>query len=195
MWSAEDMIEAFDASVPLLVDLATDEEKVQWFNQGQARFRRPTTMEIEWSQGDREIILPNDFLAVDKLLPDEGVTPQPWNVFGRRLVLDDPDGASADGTARLHYWGEFPEIALDPAVDSEMTTAQDNACLSFALARFYRKLASNRLLYTRYSTLVGQNGLSTRALQREGDRHFERFLDEEQDATLHLAAPAYYYEG
>jgi len=74
---------------------------------------------------------------------------------------------------------------------TELSKAQDYACMYYALHRFYKKLASNRAFYKRYATLVGQNAVSLSDLQQESDPVLPRLLDSRED--LEPEAPAYFY--
>jgi hypothetical protein len=64
----------------------------------------------------------------------------------------------------------------------------DYACLYYALHRFFRKLASNRVQYKRYSTLLGANAVSVADLQQESDRLLQDYFDARaDDAPQHPA--------
>ena len=349
MWTFEEMVEAFDSKVGVLASLVSSDEKVRWWNEGQARlgFYRPLTVDLAWAEGDRSITLPTDFLSVDKLIFDDGVCPVAWWPFGKTLKLDDPEGAPEAGSARLHYWAEWPEMTTEtepywqhgqyggtllgdwtrsesitpiqvpeallvpldfddeyadrlaggytmqarvvgswyrldtlrvgwagdlgpnatvianrpggrtsnwlmagetwdtgwvnvsltgtplqkkvslyaagnwfpgytvhggtalsirwtldltdledhyePVFRSELTWAQDYACLYYSLHRFYRRLASNRNLYTRYATLVGRNAIAPEDLQNESERYRQDFI-ETRDEHRRIT-PAFAYGG
>lgn len=179
--------EAGDAS-----SLATNAEIWRWFSEGQARLNRylEKSTTLAWSAAALTVALPADFVSISKIDYDSGVTDQPFRIFGRSLIIDEPEGASADGTARLHYWAERPEI--DAGADVSVGILQeDYACVYFALHRFFRKLASNRVQYKRYSTLLGANAVSVADLQNESDRLLQDFRDARAD--LPQPPPASFY--
>jgi len=183
MWTDDQMVTAFNTLAGGVASLATSTQKIQWFNEGQARlgYYAPTVLDVEWERGDREIDLPDDFISLDKLVVDSDSSLEPWRVFGRRLILDDPSGATGDGSARLYYWSEFTQMT-SATTQTELTRAQDYACLYYALSQFYRALVSSRAYYKRYATLVGANAVSMRDLQAEADRYYQDYLDSREDA-------------
>lgn len=191
-WSDDVYITAFDAEAGDIAALATAAQKIIWFNEGMQRLRqwRPETVDITWSALDREVGLPDDFVQLDKIVDDLDSIRQDWRVWGRDLVMDDPSGASGDGSARVYYWAEF-EAMTTSTTATELSPAQDYACLYYALHRFYKKLASNRLFYKRYSTLVGANASSVTDLQQESDRYLDDFLQARDD--FRPEPPAYFY--
>lgn len=193
-WSDDDFVTAFDAEAGDVAALATDDQKILWFNEGQSRLliRKPSYYDLTWAQGDRAVPLPADYVKMDKLVEDEAVESQPWREWGGDLVLDDPEGASAAGTARLYYWAEWAAMTTG-TVNTELNSTQDYACLYYALSRFFKKLSSNRSDYKRYSTLVGQNAVTMGDLGAEADRHYSDFVDSMD--TLPVDPPTTFYGG
>ena len=193
-WSDDTFIASFDAELGALADeaLCTDAQKILWFNEGQARLlkKKATYDDVTWAVGDRTIPLPADFIKLDKIVPDDGVSMLPWRVWGNTLILDDPEGADESGTARVYFWGEWTEMDSS-TIATDLTLAQDHACLYYALSRFYRRISSNRAFYKRYATLVGQNAVSMTDLQQEADRYYQDFLDSRED--LDPDPPASFY--
>ena len=193
-----EIIAAFDTEVgTTLAALATAGEKRQWFNEGVNKLAsginrwKPKTHDITWALADRSVTLNTDFIALDKITTTAGYRSQPWRVFGETLVLDDSDGATQAGAARVYYWAEWP--LLTAASTSPLTYQEDYLIKDFMLSRFYNKLASNRLFYKRYATMVGQNAVSVVDLQNESDRHFVNFIDGREETVR--VPPAYFYEG
>jgi len=182
VWSDDTYITAFDAEAGDIASLATSAQKIIWFNEGQARLTRlkPSFEDVVWAADDRDVPLPSDFVRLDKIVPDADSSLEPWRVWGSSLVLDDPDGASYDGSARVYYWADWSEMTTSTTA-TELTLAQDYACLYYALSRFYRKLSSNRAYYKRYATLVAQNAVSMTDLQQEADRYYQDFLESRED--------------
>ena len=48
------------------------------------------------------------------------------------------------------------------------------------------------VIYTRYSTLLGQNAVSMADLQQEYERYYQDFIDSRED--VEPKPPAYFYE-
>lgn len=192
-WSDDTYITAFDAEAGDVSGLATSAQKIIWFNEAQARLlrRRPTYADITWLAGDRSVALNSAFVKLDKIVWNDGTTPEPWRVWGETLVLDDPNGAVGDGGARVFYWAEWTEMTTVTTA-TDLNISQDYACLYYALSRFYKKLASNRAYYKRYATLVGQNAVTMTDLQQEADRYYQDFLEARQD--LEPDPPAFFYD-
>lgn len=191
-WSEDAFITAFDDLAGDIASLATDAQKRQWFNEGQARLRRrkPNETEIEWSGGDRTVDLPSDFVSVNKTIFDEGSSIESFRVWGQTFVIDEPTGARGDGSARVYYWSDWSPIEAD-TLATELNVSQDYACLYFALHRFYKRLSSNRAFYKRYATLVGANAVSMTDLQQEAESYLNDFLDARED--LEPNPPAFFY--
>ena len=181
-WTDDDFVTAFDAEAGDIAALATSVQKILWFNEGQTRLLRlkATFDDVSWTLADRDIALPGDFKQLNKIIPDADSSVEPWEVWGNFLILEDPSGATADGSARLYYWAEWTPMTT-ATLATELTLAQDNACMYYALSRFYRKLSSNRAYYKRYATLVGQNAVTMTDLQQEADRYYQDFLDARED--------------
>lgn len=195
-----EIVAAIDAEIgSTMAALASSALKIGWFNEGvqnmahrNGRFK-PKTHDITWSAAARSVTLNTDFIALDKITTTAGYRSQPWRVFGETLVLDDSDGASEDGAARVYYWAEWPLLTISPSSTSGLTYHEDYVVKDFALSRFYKLLASNRLYYKRYATMVGQNAVSAGDLQNEADRYYQDYLDG-QEHTLRQP-PALFYEG
>ena len=193
-WSDDAMVTAFDSEVGVLSTLATAAQKIQWWNEGQARlgYYKPTVADLTWSEGDRDVALPAGFVRLEKLVTNDGVTPQPWRVFGSLLVMDDPAGATEDGGARLYDHGAFAAMTT-ATTETELTAAQDHACLYYALSRFHRLLSASRAYYKRYATIVGQNASSVSDLQQEAERYYQDYIDARED--IDPLPPVFHYNG
>jgi hypothetical protein len=192
-WSDDTYITSFDAEAGDISTLATAAQKIIWFNEAQARLlrRKPLTDDITWLAADRTVALNADFVQMDKIVWSDGSSAEPWRVWGENLIIDDEDGASASGGARVYYWGEWTEMTTATTA-TDLSLSQDYTCLYYALSRFYRKLSSNRAYYKRYATLVGQNAISMSDLQQEADRYYQDFLDAREDFEPN--PPAYFYD-
>jgi hypothetical protein len=186
-----DLDSAFDSEAGDVASIATSSQKQLWFNEGQARLLRfkPSTDDVVWVTGDRSLALPADFIQLDRVVYDESVRHQGWVVFGGDLVIHEPDGATADGSARLYYHADWPKIS--DTVASALSSIGDIACLYYALHRFYRLLASNRAYYKRYATLQGANAVTVGELQGEADRYYQDFIDTRADLEP-LPASSFY---
>jgi hypothetical protein len=188
----EDIQTAFDEEAGDAASLASDVEVRRWFNEGAARLDRytATIATLTWAAGDLSVDLPADLHSINKIDFNASVVEQSFRTFGDKLVIDSPYGATAAGTARLLYWARRP--ALVAIADSPMTDAEDYACIYYALHRFYRKLVSNRALFMRYSTMLGQNAASMSDLQGEADRLLQDFVDARSDLAVQDVPAAFY---
>jgi hypothetical protein len=174
-----------------LAGLSDTAQELLWFNEGQARlgFYLPLVDTLTWVETDTEIDLPTDFVQLRKIIFDTGISHQSWYVFGQKLVIDHPDGATQDGTGRIQYWASWPE--LSSSVDSLLSLSLDYACLSYAQFKFYKLLSSNRAFYKRYASQVGTNAVSMTDLQQEADRHYTDYLDQREDYRPEAPALAF----
>jgi hypothetical protein len=185
---------AFNEEAGDAASLAVNTEIWRWFSEGQARLGRyvETSTTLTWAAAANVVALPAGFSSISSLDYDSGVTDQPFRVFGKQLVIDEPGGTSAAGTARLYYWAE--RAVVDASGDVTAGSLQeDYACIYYALHRFYRKLASNRVQYKRYSTLLGANAVTVSDLQNESDRLLQDFVDARAD--LPPLQPASFFKG
>lgn len=191
-WSDDDFIVAFDAEAGDIASLAVAASKIQWFNEGQERLNQwhPDFVDVAWQGGDRSVDLPADFVELSAVVYDEGAMVQDWRVWGQTLVIDDSNGATGAGSARVFYWAEFAPMTV-ATLATQLSRAQDFACLYYALHRFFKRLSSNRAFYKRYATLVGQNAVTMSDLQQESDRYYQDFLDARED--LKPEPPAFHY--
>jgi len=192
-WSRADYEAAFDAEAGDAASLADQSVRILWYNEGQARLlrKKASNVDVTWAKAAREVPTVAMFLQLDKIVWNDGTTPESFRVWGESLILDDPKGTSAAGGARLYYWSEFTPMDVSTSA-TETTPTEDFACLYYALSRFYRRLASNRSIYTRYSTLLGQNAVSMGDLQQEYERYYQDFIDSRED--VEPKPPAYFYE-
>jgi hypothetical protein len=191
-WSQADYGEAFDAETGEASVLVDRSMRILWYNEGQARLVRKKAghVDLTWAAGTRDVAIAPDFLQLDKIIWNKDTSPQPFRVWGDSLLIEDPSGASSAGGARILYWAEFSPMVVTTAA-TETTPTEDFACLYYALSRFYRRLASNRSIYTRYSTLLGQNAVSMSDLQQEYERYYQDFIDSRED--VEPKPPAYFY--
>lgn len=185
VWTQAAFITSFDAQAGDVASLATTAQKTLWFNEGQARLgqyrERKDATGLSWTAGDTTHALPSDFAQIEKIVYDDGVTAEEWQVYGGALYIFDEDGAYATGTAALYYRAYFPDLSASQ--DSLLDATQDYACLYYALYRFYRLLSSNRAYYKRYATMVGANAVNQADLQAEADRYYQDYLEARGDVV------------
>ncbi|MBA2726484.1 MAG: hypothetical protein H0U53_10880 [Actinobacteria bacterium] len=183
----------FEEEVGEAFGAVSDADVIRWFNLGQSRLRRKyeKVAEIVWTAALRSVALPTDYLGFGRLTVNAGISPEPWYVFGDTLILQDPGGASSAGGARLHYYSEWPNVTA--AAPSQLTTVEDQACMNFALHRFFKKLLSNHSHYARFAALVGQETMEREWMKQESDRYYQDFLDARDDTPS--LPPAFFYEG
>lgn len=193
MQSAQDFIDAFAAEVgDEIVKMVEPVEILRWVNRAQTRLGiyLPRVTTIGWSGPGQVTTLPSDFHHPERLDFGAG-SPVAHQWFGGSLVITDRLAVAANAT--LYYWATFPKVT--GASDSQLPDEGDDACVSYCLYRFFKRLASSRADYRRYATITAQNGVDISELDALSERHFNDFDDARNDLqeSAHSAAP--YFEG
>jgi len=194
-WTPTQYEAQFDALASGSVSLATQAEKILWFNDAQTRLLRlyPKRTALTWIAAATSVALPSDFVSLERMVLNEGTDYERFRVFGTSLYIDDVDGITSAGGMDLYYWATWPDMVVAGPVSSSLPKSLDYACLYFAMSRFYAKLASNRAYYKRYATMVGANSVQMADLQAESDRYYGMFLDARDDLTP--LEPALFFAG
>ena len=177
--NAAEILERFFDEVGADVgELARDEEVIAWFNAGVARLpaRYPRTASITWAGNASSITLPTDFSAFDRVEVTTGIL-YSHVIWGSELRFFTPTSSSGAGT--LFYYAHFPPV--DGSNDSVLSPIGDEACLSYALFRFFRKLAASRADFRRYATITGQTGLDVSDLDAVAERYRQDYIDARQE--------------
>jgi hypothetical protein len=189
--SLSELIGDVEAEVGEPASNLLDERQIaRWLNAGQTRLRlrRPRVATIIWEAGDRAVDLPADFASLESIQTDVGSTLGPHRVFGSTLEVLNAQGAYCTGSARLRYFAAWPGIT--GASDSLLPPAGDEALVSYCLYRFFKKLASSRAEYRRYSTVAGQNGVDINELDALSERHLQDFNEIQDDLdTVEVVTP------
>jgi hypothetical protein len=166
----------------------------RWFNEGQSRLQwyKHDVLDVSWSEGDVKIDFADPVIEVAEVLYPEDAREKRWSHVQGGLLIEDYAGAREDGDAKVvvrTYWNEVTD-----SVPSELPTSGDAACLSYCLYRFFRRITADRSMYQRYSTLMGENGVSLDDLADTADDHYRDFLDHRNDLPSEPAA-VFYPEG
>lgn len=171
--------------------LAREPEVCAWLNAGIGRLpaRYPRTASVTWAEGASEVALPADFVKLDRVEVTSGLL-QPYTCWGTKLRFYDP--LTVSGAGVVFYFSRFPSVSTSSA--SALPPAGDEAIVFYALWRFFRKIASARADFRRYSTITGQSGLDVSDLDAVAERYRQDFLDaraelEEDD----FSAPATFF--
>jgi hypothetical protein len=177
MYTQAEILTAVGEQLGDVSALATDAEKIRWFNDAQARIGwfGVTSIDVTWAEGDRSISLPATVYQVEEMLYADSEYERRWEPVTGALVIYSEDGARADGGAAVLVRTYWPEVT--GAVSSSLPRAGDAACISYVLHRFFRKLVANRALFQRYATLIGSNGVRIEDLSQTSDDHYSDFLD------------------
>ena len=173
------------------MDLIRDEQLDRWVNRGRVRLGiyDAKSVDLEWSSNATEVEFPEDYARFDRLIatPLIAVIPQ-YTVLTRSLSFLDPERVGA-GSGTLYYGAFFPPISA--SVESTMPPLADEAVVSYALARFFRRIATTRSDFRRYTSITGQNGVDVADLIDLAERHDADC--EAARADLVNAAPAAFY--
>lgn len=137
------------------------------------------TATITWVAGDFLVTLPSDFVSLDSLDTDD---PLPgYRVWHRKLRFES--AATSDGSATIFYLAEPDRVTASTA--STLPDILDQARVFYALARFFRRLATSRSDYRRYSTIAQGNAAEIGDLLAQAERYQADF-----DAAVNAYEPA-----
>lgn len=170
--------------------LVEDNEIISWFNAGKDRvnvYQEKNTV-LVWTLGATEITLPADFVSTERLNVIVGTLGDHVQ-WGKKFVFEGLNGSLNAGQAQLFYWATFPNV--DDTTDSVLTSSGNDACLSYSLHRFYRKLGGSRADYRRYATMTNANGVTMGDLADLSDQHYQDFLAKRDE--LLIDSPSTYY--
>lgn len=205
MFSLADFLDAVKDELGDAEQLVRDEQFTRWVNRGRHALGiyQPRVAELTWTANADGVALPPDYSQLQEIVPASGTTIPVFRVVGNKpgggpelgdpppaayLAFIDPSCVSG-GTATLYYGVDYP--AITGAVASTMPAAADEAVVSYALARFFKRVAASRADFRRYVTVTGQNGIEVADLLELADQHSRDFLD--QRAGLAVQAPTTYF--
>lgn len=190
MLSLEDFREALTDELGDAVELVRDEHLLRWVNRGRARLGLHVAKDgdVTWVDAAAEVVLPIDCVAVDRIVAKSGSSLPAHVVQTDRVAFLEPTCVSA-GEATVYYRAEYP--AVTGQVASTMPASADEAVVSFALSRFFLRVASQRSDFRRYAQITGQNGVDVQDLADLADQHYRDFLDARGDVPSQ--APATFF--
>lgn len=168
-----------------LQDVILDGEIDIWINDGQNKleYLSYSTTTLTWLTGATSVALPTDLEQMGDLYPSYDLPTVPkFRQWGLTLIFTDDQGAMEDGNARLLYRSRPTRITEDD--DSTLPPAGDNACICYAVSRAWKRIASDRVVYRRYSTITGQNNVTSQDLDAIAERYYNDFLDAKDDLPL-----------
>ncbi len=145
--------------------------------------------DITWDSGVKSIALPVDCAVVSDVEVSEGHLPR-WDEWGQTLRLRDATPSS--GRAEVYYSSYFDIPSRFALGEDPTTDAAGLACVSYALSRFFRKLAGSRLDYRKYSTITGQSGVDAADLRDLADDHLSEFEQARSDLELLPPSSSFY---
>lgn len=184
-WTQSEFRQAFRDEVGDAAQLIRDAQIDRWVNQAQARLGTyaQKTAAVTWTAGATSITVPADFRDVVEFVGDDAIPTH--RVWGGGIDFTRP--AEWAGSAKLYYLGHWPRITTD--TPSELPEEGNQACLSFALYRFFKRLASSRADYRRYSTITQANGVDIEELDDLSERHYNDFLDSRESMSVESPLP------
>jgi hypothetical protein len=137
------------------------------------------SVSLTWAIGDVLVDLPTDFVSLDSL-ESTSIVPQ-YRVWRRKLRFES--AATSAGTATAYYLAEPARVTGSDA--STLPNILDQARVFFALSRFFRRLATSRSEYRRYSTIAQGNAADIADLLAQAERYELDF-----DAATNAYEPA-----
>lgn len=192
MWALSKFRDAFKAEVgDQIAELTRDAAIDRWVNEGQGRllYYRQKSQAVTWAAGDAFAALPADFHHLERVDARAGYYVPSFDAWGGQLRFRE--AAAAGGTADLLYWATWPPIS--GGTPSSLPELGDQACLSFALYRFFKRLASSRADYRMYASIAQSNGVSVQDLAAVGEQHYNDFIETRDALNATVAEPAFYY--
>ena len=193
-------------SLSLLVDSVTDElgdvaslvsigviERA--INEGQTRMEPMVLLEVAtdfgWSALAGVVTLPDDLYELVRLEPDEDhryIEIRRHRKHANALYFKSPSLVEAwDGT--LFYRAHYPTITADQ--DCLLPDSAADGLVSYALYKVYKRIASNRTDYRKFSTLVN-NATSVGDLLDLSNTHLQDWADARDSAqTIQEVEPFY----
>jgi len=176
-----------------LAALISDDDWNRYINEGIFRmeYAVETAVAITWAADDTDFDLPSDFQTADKIEVAEGMQLPPGRFFGGKFYFTDPTGAFSDGTGTLFYYAD-PSVLSSDGDLSDLPRVADGGVVAFAVYRAYKRIASSRAEYTRYSTVLQANGVQMEDLASLSDQYYAEFLEAKDNLTLR--SPVTYHD-
>lgn len=175
-----------------LASLISDDDFDRYINDAIRRlgYYLEETATLTWNSGDTSVALPADFVAEDRIQGAETVSlPRERRIWGNTMYFQ-VEGVDSDGSATLFYFAEHP--ALDDDADATaLPGTADTALVAFVCYRAYKRIASSRADYRRYSTLVQANGVDVSELASISDQYYAEFLEAKEGLPSRQAATFY----
>lgn len=175
MLAQDEFREAFRSEVgDDVFSMIRAEEVDRWVNRGQARlgYYRQLSTQLDWLAGAVSVPLPADFHHPERINAISSCLPA-GDYWGAAYVFKT--AAYDAGEVTLLYWGDFPQITSNQ--DSLLPQLGDDGCLSYALYRFFKRLASSRSDFRRYATISNSNGVDIAELDSLSEKHLADFND------------------
>lgn len=181
MMTQDDFAAAFRSEVGDAAALVRDPEIFRWFNAGQRALGtyREKNAGLTWALGATEVDLPTDFVRPELLDGDDVPS---YRIWGDPKKIIFREATYSAGTGTLYYYAAWPRVT--GSQPSLLPDVGDDACLSYALYRFFKRVASSRSDYRKFATTVAANGVDISELDALSERHYNDFLasrDELQD--------------
>lgn len=195
MLSIDEFIENFRREIGQEISqLVQDPEIERWVNAGQSRLRfyQQKVADFTWLADATGFDLPSDFHHPEQLrvdLDSDSAVP-PGSYWAGEYRFDGV--VSLGGSGQLYYFADFPRIS--GTQDSLLPDLGDDAVASYLLYRFWKRTASSRADYRRYSTLAQANGVDISELDALSERHLADFNDARDELAELSQNPAQFYQ-
>lgn len=192
-WAADEFERGFrDEIGDDLGQLVRDSAILRWINEGQGKLQvyRQRTSALAWASAAVTVAMPSDFHHEEEIKPDLSSAVYPHRIWGRVLYFDDPSVVSS-GAGTLFYWATWPSVSGVQV--SLLPDLGDQACLSFALYRFFKRLASSRADYRLYAATSQGNGVDVNDLSDLAEQHLEDFKETRDALSDTESSPSTFY--
>jgi len=184
--SLAELVDAVNQELGDASELMPNSAIERFLNEGQSRYEPEILLPsidttITWAEDDLSVALPSDFVELTDLIAtyDSGYRVPQFFVHGQTAHFTSP--APTAFTGRLFYLARYPTITN--AQSCTLPSAAADGLVSYALYKSFKRIASSRTLYKRYSTLVN-NQTDVKDLESLSENHFNDYIDARDSAAV-----------
>jgi hypothetical protein len=158
-------------------DFISDQDIDRYLNDGLQRIQyyRERVADVTWAVNDESIPFPEDYICDATFVVDSGKSVPTGRIWANALHFDYSGGATSAGSARLFYCASWPVLSDEQG--SLLPGSGNVALVAFACYRAFKRIASSRAEYRRYSTISQANAVSIDDLAQISDVYFGEFQE------------------